>query len=160
LFGLKGSLPAYVAGQGDAVCSEFSEELQTVSSRWAFAGWTLAVLGTVLTAIGGVLGAGADADPWYRRCAGIVLAGLGSAAAAGSAYAVSRSRSASSAAARATLARTLPHDYDRFVACVRSRGLWLESRVESLDSSPPKTNDQRGGEREDHPEVSPGDPRP
>ncbi|MES1204738.1 MAG: hypothetical protein ABUS79_02260 [Pseudomonadota bacterium] len=140
--GSRGDIPAYTKDQGDAICKDFSTELQLVSSKWALVSWLAGIVGTACAVSGGIVGTGKDGDKLRRRVAGVLLASLGSVLAATSAYAVSRSSAASDAASASTTARRKAQDYDRFLDCLDARAAWLQSRAASLDQTPPPSPDK------------------
>jgi hypothetical protein len=122
----------------EVMCLRLSAEFQRTSSRWAGFSWMAAVLATILSAAGGIIGSGREGESrWYRRGAGVLLASLGSTLAATGAYSVSRSNAASSAAAATTLALREESPARVYAACLEARAQWLQSRVDSLDQGPP-----------------------
>jgi hypothetical protein len=142
----RGCLPLYAAaGDGAAACKQLSEDLQQTSSNWAVAAWAAGIVGGLLTALGGIVGAGQEKDHFMRRAAGVLLATLGSSLAATAAYSVSRSNAASTAAASASMGQTESDDVARFNSCLKARAEWLDSRVDSLDQAAPPQARKGGG---------------
>jgi hypothetical protein len=141
-------LGPYVSGgqEGAKACLALTKDFQQESSKWSILAWIAAVAGTVLTTTGGILGAGAKEDPWYRRGAGVLLASLGASLAAGSAVSVSRSNAASTAASAAVLAVTETKDEERYFQCARAKAAWLQSRPDSLDQTPPPQHRESDGQ--------------
>ncbi len=145
------------SADSEKMCVELARDFQETSSRWAIASWSIAIVATLLSAIGGLVGRGAeDEKRWYRLGAGVLLATVGNSLAATAAYSVARSNAASTGAAAATSALTAKDSVERYRRCIAAKSQWLESRSDSLEQNPPSQpmeeptpQETQNGERSD-----------
>ena len=133
----QGTVAANSAEAG-TMCMGLAADFQQTSSRWAIASWALALVASLLSAIGGLVGRGQDNETrWYRLGAGVLLATFGSSLSATAAYSVARSNAASAAAGAATAALAAGDPSEQYKRCIMAKAQWLESRTDALDQTPP-----------------------